>query len=93
MNFNPNSPDSGTIVAVNSYGYSTQPGMGSAIIDASAARCLANAARNADYKSLAALPAGQEGLVVNCSDRPCVSDGAVGRRELRGSLTRSLCHG
>lgn len=92
--FNPDNPGtSGKIVAVNSYGFANQPGMGAAMVDASAARCLANAARNADYIALAALPAGEEGLLVNCFDRPCVTDGrTAGRnRQLRGTNQRSLC--
>lgn len=92
--FNPDHPEtSGKIVAVNSYGFANRPGMGAAMVDASAARCLANAARNADYKALAALPAGEEGLLVNCYDRPCVTDdGTTGRkRQLRGMNERNLC--
>lgn len=73
----------GNVVSVNSWSYSDVPGMGGPIIDASAARCLVNAAREIDFESLMDLPDGDEGVFVNCYDRPCVPDDESTGRRLR----------
>jgi G:T/U-mismatch repair DNA glycosylase len=65
--------------------------MGGPIIEASAARCLANAAREADYAAIAAdQPDGEEGIFVKCHDRPCIPAVENERRQLRGE-SRVLC--
>lgn len=82
---------SGKVVSVNSWSYGDRNGMGGPIIDASAARCLANAARAADFAAIAAdQPDGEEGIFVNCHNRPCIPEEEAARRKLRG-LSRELC--
>lgn len=87
------SSGSGTVVSVNSWGYSSRSGMGGPIIDASAGRCLVNAARAADFKSIYVNEAdGFEGVFVPCAARDCVDEeGAV--RRLRGQRKLSGCQG
>lgn len=83
---------SGKIISVNSWSYGSRNGMGGPIIDEAAARCLANAARQADYEAIAAeQPDGEEGIFVNCYDRPCIPEEDTGRRTLRGGYSRKLC--
>lgn len=77
----------GTVVSVNSWGIGDDGiGMGGPIIEASAARCLVNAARSVDFDALMALPVGEQGTLVSCHDRDCVTDAESSRRrKLRGS--------
>lgn len=83
----------GKIVSVNSWSYSDIPGLGGPIIDESAARCLVNAAREVDFAAIQAQPEGEQGIFVNCYDRPCIPAEEADARRLRGdSLTgRVLC--
>lgn len=81
---------SGKVVSVNSWSYSTQTGMGGPFIDASAARCLVNAAREIPVGDLEASTdaGGGAGIFVECHDRPCIED-EESVRKLRGN--RKLC--
>ncbi|CAB9520800.1 expressed unknown protein [Seminavis robusta] len=76
----------GKVVTVNSWYKTWTTGYGGPFIDASEARCLVNAARDVDIDVLFSLPEGEQGIIVNCYDRPC-RDGTS--RMLRGG--RMLC--
>lgn len=84
---------SGKIVSVNSWSYSDYNGMGGPIIDASAARCLVNAARQVDFEQVMAEDEGDQGVFVNCYARPCIStQEEYESRRLEGTLHgRELC--
>jgi hypothetical protein len=87
----------GLVIGVNSWGYSSRDGMASPLVTESEARCLANAARDADLAALQALPDGSEGIQVDCYSRDCITYAeyvAAGVRKLRGGKgdSRKLCH-
>ncbi|CAB9509544.1 expressed unknown protein [Seminavis robusta] len=71
----------GSLVTVNSWSYADRDGNGGPIIDASTARCLINAARDADFEAIFAEEAGFQGIFVECFDRPCVVPSDVGGDE------------
>jgi len=89
---NMDSKGKGTIVSVNSWSLASVSGMGGPIIDEKNARCLINAARAVDYEAVAALPDGEQGIFVNCFDRPCITREEDEARRLRGNPDgRKLC--
>lgn len=72
--------------------YGTGEGSGGPIITEEGARCLINAARELDFVAVSQEEDGEQGIFVNCFDRPCVTreeDEAAGRK-LRGD-GRVLC--
>jgi hypothetical protein len=81
----------GTVFSVNSWSYSSRSGMGAPMIEASAGRCLMNAARDSDFSTINAEAEGEEGLFVNCYNRPCIPVEEVLGRKLRGAPSRKLC--
>lgn len=87
---------SGKLVSVNSWSYTDKAGMGGPIIDAEGARCLVNAARDANFHEIESFPEGEEGVAVNCYDRKCITaaelraDTSEANRRLRGN-GRRLC--
>lgn len=78
----------GKVVSTNSWSYSTRAGMGAPFIDESEARCLINAARDADMEWMMSQPVGEQGIYVSCYERPCIDDEDTVRK-LRGH--RELC--
>jgi hypothetical protein len=60
------SAGSGPIISVNSWGYTTQPGMAGPRLDASSASCVFDAAKT-EYLNADGYPAGDAGRAVNCN--------------------------
>ena len=73
----------GVVTSVNSWAFSNSDGMGGPIIDASEARCLVNAARRVDFEMVKNQTNGMQGIIVNCHDRDCITNGG-------GSMERML---
>lgn len=91
----------GKVVSVNSWSDMYFPGNGGPFIPESAARCLVNAARDADMEAMMAEAVGEQGIFVDCFERPCITqeeaDEMDSTRKLSSSslrgMQRQLCEG